>query len=156
MRSLNLNRWLGAGATVVATIAVLASCGGGGGSVSAADFQSQANQVCRDAQGEFGIIDGQVELGRRLDLFLDERLLVRESLVLLAFDELDAVIDQVGGEVLYLLLRELDFLDPFDDLVVGQKALLLSRRYELLEFLDVGKSNVDSEHLSTTSGYDVR
>jgi hypothetical protein len=53
MRSLNLNRWLGAGATVVATIAVLASCGGGGGSVSAADFQSQANQVCRDAQGQF-------------------------------------------------------------------------------------------------------
>ncbi len=76
--------------------------------------------------------------------------------MLLALDQLDAVVDQVGGEVLDLLLRELDFLDPLDDLVVGEEALLLSRRDELVEFLDVGKSNVDSEHLSTTSGYDVR
>ena len=76
--------------------------------------------------------------------------------MLLAFDELDTVVDQVGGEVLDLLLRQFDFLDALDDLVVGQEALLLSRRYELLELLDVGKSNVDSEHLSTTSGYDVR
>jgi hypothetical protein len=29
----------------------------------------------------------------------------------------------------------------------------LSRGDELLQFFDVGKSNIDSEHLSTTSGY---
>src|SRR6266567_6321113 len=97
-------------------------------------------------------LDSQVELRRALDLFFDERLLVRQALVLLAFDELDAVIDQIGGEVLDLLFRELDFLDSLDDLVVGQEAFLLSRRDQLVEFLDVGQSNVDSEHESTTSG----
>ncbi len=66
------------------------------------------------------------------------------------------MVDQVGGEVLDLLLRQLDLVDAFDDLVVGQEAFLLPRRDKLLQFLDVGKSNVDSEHLSTTSGYDVR
>ena len=78
---------------------------------------------------------------------------MRQALVLFAFDELDAVVDQVRREVFDLLLRELDFLDPFDDLVIGEEPLLLSRRDELLQLLDVGKSNVDSEHLSTTSGY---
>ena len=76
--------------------------------------------------------------------------------MLLALDQLDAVVDQVGREVFDLLLRELDFLDPLDDLVIGEEPLLLSRRDELLKLLDVGKSNVDGEHLSTTSGYDVR
>ena len=76
--------------------------------------------------------------------------------MLLTFDQLDAVIDQVGGEVLDLLLAELDLLDALDDLVIGEEALLLSRGDELVEFLDVGKSNVDSEHLCTTSGYDFR
>ena len=75
--------------------------------------------------------------------------------MVLALDQLDAVVDQICGEVLDLLLRELDFLDSLDDLVVGEEALLLSRRDQLVEFFDVGKSNVDSEHLSTTSGYDV-
>ena len=53
MRSLDLNRRLAACAMVVAAVAVLASCGGGGSSTSSADFQSQANQVCRDAQQQF-------------------------------------------------------------------------------------------------------
>ena len=78
---------------------------------------------------------------------------MRQALVLLALDELDAVVDQVRREVFDLLLRELDFLDPLDDLVIGEEPLLLSRRDELLQLFDVGKSNVDSEHLSTTSGY---
>ena len=77
---------------------------------------------------------------------------MRQALVLLALDELDAVVDQVGGEILDLLLRELDFLEALDDLVVGEEALLLSRLDELLQFLDFGERNVDSEHLSTTSG----
>ena len=72
--------------------------------------------------------------------------------MLLALDELDPVVDQVRREVFDLLLRELDFLETVDDLVVGEEALLLARLDELLEFFDVGKSNVDSEHLSTTSG----
>ena len=53
MRSLDLNRRLAAGAAALAAATVLASCGGGGGSVSAADFQTEANQVCRDAQQQF-------------------------------------------------------------------------------------------------------
>ena len=85
-------------------------------------------------------------------LFFDERLLVREALVLFAFDELDAVIDQVRREVFDLLFGELDFLESFDDVVVGEKALLFPRLDKLLQFFDVGESNVDSEHLTTTSG----
>ena len=38
----------------------------------------------------------------------------------IADHELDAVIDQIRGEVLELLLAQLYFLDPTDDLVVGQ------------------------------------
>src|SRR5439155_172429 len=79
--------------------------------------------------------------------------LVREALVLFPFDELDAVVDQVRGEVFDLLLRQLDFLEPFDDLVVGEEAFLLPRIDQLLQFFDVGERDVDGEHLSTTSGY---
>ena len=57
---------------------------------------------------------------------------MRQALVLLALDELHAVVDQVGREVLDLLLRELDFLDPLDDVVVGEEPFLLPRRYQLL------------------------
>ena len=78
---------------------------------------------------------------------------MRKALVLFALDQLDAVVDQVRREVFDLLLRELDFLDPLDDLVVGEEPLLLSLRNEFLQLFDVGKSNVDSEHLSRTSGY---
>ena len=81
---------------------------------------------------------------------------MRQRLVLLAFDQLDAMVDQVGGEIFDLLLRKLDFLDSLDDLVIGEEPLLLSRRNELVKLLDVGKNNVGCEHLSTTSGYDVR
>ena len=59
--------------------------------------------------------------------------------MLLAFDELDPVVDQVRREVLELLLRELDFLDARDDLVVGEKAFLLARLDELLQLLDSGR-----------------
>src|SRR5436190_1111573 len=75
-------------------------------------------------------LDRQVEL-RRLHL-LGERLLVRERLVLLALDELDAVVDQVGGEVLQLLLGVLELVHTGDDLVVGEEALLLPGLDELL------------------------
>jgi hypothetical protein len=49
---MDLNRRLAA-AAVLSAASVLAACGGGGGSVSAADFQTEANQVCRDAQQQF-------------------------------------------------------------------------------------------------------
>ena len=71
---------------------------------------------------------------------------MRRRLVLLPLDELDRVVDQVGVEVLDLLLRELDLLEPGDDLVVGEKALLLSLLDELLELFDLGESDVDGEH----------
>jgi hypothetical protein len=101
-------------------------------------------------------LDGEVELGRVLRLLLlDERPFVREALVVLALDELDAVVDQVGGEVFELILRELDFLHTGDDLVIGEEALLLPRLDELLELLDLGESDVDGEQLSSTSGFDV-
>ena len=56
------------------------------------------------------------------------------------------MLDEVGVEVLDLLLRELDVLEPGDDLVVGEKALLLTLCDELVELLDVGKRDVDGEH----------
>jgi hypothetical protein len=48
-------------------------------------------------------LDGEVQLGALL--LLDDGLLVRRVLVLLAGDELDPVVDEVGVEVLDLLLR---------------------------------------------------
>src|SRR6266566_8277658 len=81
-------------------------------------------------------LDREVEL-RRLDL-LGQRLLMRQRLVLFALDELDAVVDQVGGEVLQLLLAELELVDPGDDLVVGEEALLFPGLDELLQLLDFG------------------
>ena len=56
------------------------------------------------------------------------------------------MVDQVGREVFDLLLGELDFLEPGDDLVVGEEALLLPCLDELVELFDVGKGDVDSEH----------
>jgi hypothetical protein len=66
-------------------------------------------------------------------------------LVLLALHELDRVVDQVGVEVLDLLLRQLDVLEPGDDLVVGEKTLLLALLDEFLQLLDVGQRDVDGE-----------
>ena len=81
-------------------------------------------------------LDGEVELRRHL-LLLDERLLVRRMLVLLALDELDAVIDQVRVEVLDLLLGEIDVLEALDDLVVGEDPLVEPLLDELVELLDL-------------------
>ena len=49
---------------------------------------------------------------------------MRELLVLGALVELDRMVDQVRVEVLDLLLRELDFVEPGDDLVVREEPLL--------------------------------
>ena len=76
---------------------------------------------------------------------------MRQRLVLLALDELDAVVDQVRREVLELLLGELDLLEPGDDLVVGEEALLLAGLDELVQLLDLGKGDVDREQLTPTS-----
>ena len=79
----------------------------------------------------------------------ERRLLVRGRLVLLALDELDRVVDQVGVEVFDLLLREIDLLEAADDLVIGEKPFLLSVLDELLELLDLGKSDIDGEHVTS-------
>jgi hypothetical protein len=76
--------------------------------------------------------------------------------VLLTLHELDSVVDQVRGEILDLLLRELDFLDALDDVVIGEEPLLLPGRDELVQLFDVGKNNVGSEHLARPPAYDVR
>ena len=75
-----------------------------------------------------------------------DRLLVGQRLVLLSLDELDRVIDEVGREVLQLLLREIDVLDGLDDLVVRQEPLLLPLLDELVQLLDLRKSGFDGEH----------
>ncbi len=67
-------------------------------------------------------------------------------LVLLALHQLDSVVDQVRVEVLDLLLRELDVLEPGDDLVVGEEASLEAALHELLELFDLGESDIDGEH----------
>jgi hypothetical protein len=87
-------------------------------------------------------LDGEIEL-RALLLLGQRRLLVRRVLVLLPFDQLDRVVDEVRVEVLDLLFAEVDFLEPGDDLVVGEESLLCSVLYELVEFLDVREGDVD-------------
>ncbi len=62
---------------------------------------------------------------------------MRWVLVLFALDELDAVIDQVGVEVLDLLLGEIDLLEALHDLVVGEDSLLDPILDELVELLDL-------------------
>src|SRR4029077_15125613 len=64
-----------------------------------------------------------------------------------------AVVDQVRREILELLFGELYFLDAADDLVIGEEAFLFPGLDELLELLDLGKSDVDGEHLSAPSGF---
>ena len=87
----------------------------------------------------------EVELGGRL-LLRHHRLLVRRRLVLLTLDQVDAVVDQVRVEVLDLLFGEIDVLEAGDDLVVGQKPLLLPFLDELLDLFDVRQRDVDREH----------
>jgi hypothetical protein len=77
-------------------------------------------------------LDRQVELRRNLRLLLGRRLLVWRVLVMFPLDQLDAVVDEVGVEVFDLLLGELDVLEPGDDLVVGEKTLVLALLDELL------------------------
>jgi hypothetical protein len=47
------------------------------------------------------------------------------------------VVEEVGVEVLELLLGELDLLESRDDLVVGEEPFFLSRLDELLQLLDL-------------------
>jgi hypothetical protein len=70
-------------------------------------------------------------------------------LVLLPLHQLDGVVDQVRVEVLDLLLCELDFLEPGDDLVVGEEPLLEPVLDELVELFDVRERDVDGEHLTS-------
>ena len=55
MRAARPNRRLAAGTACAAAIVALASCGGtsNSASVSPKEFQSEANQVCRDSQQQF-------------------------------------------------------------------------------------------------------
>ena len=93
-------------------------------------------------------LDGEVELRRSWELvFLRLRLLVRRGLVLLAFDELDVVVDEVGVEVLDLLLRQLDVVEAVDDLVVGEEPLLGSIGDEFLELFDLWERDLDGEQV---------
>ena len=79
---------------------------------------------------------------------------MRKRFVLLAFDELDTVVDQVRREVLELLFRQLYLFDPGNDLVVGEEAFLLPGLDELVQLFDVGKGDVDREQVTPTSGSD--
>ncbi len=63
-----------------------------------------------------------------------------------ALVELDRVVDQVGVEVLDLLLRELDVVEPGDDLVVREEPLLEPLLDQALELLDLGEGDIDGQH----------
>src|SRR4029450_11914659 len=78
-------------------------------------------------------------------------LLVRRRLVLLAFVQLDAVVDEVRVEVFDLLLGQLHLLEPGHDLVAREEALLLSFDDELVELFDVGERDVDREQIATSA-----
>src|SRR5712691_7236257 len=98
-------------------------------------------------------LDAQVEL--RGLLLLRLRLFVRRMLVRLAFDELDAVVDQVRVEVLDLIFGELDILEPRGDLVVVEEPFLETVLNELVQLFDVGERDVDGEHLGLPPGLQV-
>ena len=72
--------------------------------------------------------------------------------MLLALDEVDAVLGQVRVEVLGLLLRQLHVLEPVGDLVVGQEAFLPPLGDELVELFDFRKRDVDGEHVPKPPG----
>ena len=57
--------------------------------------------------------------------------------------ELDRVVDQVRVEVLDLLLRQLDLVEPGDDLVVGEETLLEPLLDQALKLLDLGEGDID-------------
>ena len=67
--------------------------------------------------------------------------------MLLALDEVDASLDEVGVKVLDLLLRELDVFEPFDDLVVAEEPLLMTVGDELLKLFYLGQRVIDGEQL---------
>ena len=71
---------------------------------------------------------------------------MRGRLVLLALEQVDAVLDEVGVEVLDLLLGEIDLLQPGNDFIEGQKTLLLALLYELVKLLDVRERDIDRQH----------
>ena len=56
------------------------------------------------------------------------------------------MVDQVGVEVLDLLLRQIDFLEAGDDLVVREEPFFLAVLDELLELLDLRECDIDGEH----------
>jgi len=99
-----------------------------------------------EPQGVERGLDGEVQLRCSRLLGGHDRLLVGQRLVLLAFDQLDRVVDEVGREVLELLLREVHVLERLDDLVVGQEPLFLSLLDESVELFDVRKGDIDGEH----------
>ena len=56
------------------------------------------------------------------------------------------MVDEVRVEVLDLLLRELDVVEPGDDLVVGEEPLLEPLLDEALQLLDLGEGDIDGQH----------
>ena len=71
---------------------------------------------------------------------------MRRRLVLLALEQVDAVLDEVGVEVLDLLPGEIDVLEPGNDFIEGQKTLLLALLYELVKLFDVRDGDIDRQH----------
>ena len=61
------------------------------------------------------------------------------------------MVDEVRVEVLDLLFREVDFLEPRDDLVVGEEPFLCSVLYQLVELFDVWEGDVDCEQRASLS-----
>jgi hypothetical protein len=88
-------------------------------------------------------LDGQVELGGLLAV---EGCVTLCGLLGVRIEQLDVVVEQVGVEVLELLLGELDLLQRRGDLVVGQVALVVAFLNQRPQLLDVRKRGVDREH----------
>ena len=70
---------------------------------------------------------------------------MRRVLVRLALDELDAVVDQVRVEVLDLLLRELDVVEPRGNLVVVEDPFFQTFLDELLKLFNLRERDLDGE-----------
>ena len=66
--------------------------------------------------------------------------------MLLALVELDRMVDQVRVEILDLLLRELDVVEPSHDLVVREEPLLDPLLDQALKLLDLWEGDIDRQH----------
>ena len=98
-----------------------------------------------EAQRVEARLDGQVDL----KLLTFDRLLGDTTLGLM---QLNPVLDEIGVEVLDLLLGDLNLDQCGGNLADQEEAPLLADLHELLELVDLGQLDIDGQHRAPVSG----